>query len=66
MSKQIKIELPRGFMNVDITLDNHLIADTNNSSNWDKIKFPLPTGKWSIDHYENNNKIVVLNQNKDE
>jgi hypothetical protein len=31
MSKQIKIELPRGFMNVDITLDNHLIADTNYS-----------------------------------
>lgn len=64
MKETIEIELPRGFMNVGITLDNYLVADTNNSVNWDTIKFPLPNGKWSIKTYKENNKIVVLNQNE--
>ena len=54
------IELPKGFMNVGVTLDNHLIADTNDSSNWDTLQFPLPDGHWSIYGYTNDNKIVIL------
>ena len=61
MSK-IKIELPKGYMNVDVSLDNDLIADTNDSANWDTLRFPLPkpTFKWIIHSYSDNNKIVVL------
>jgi len=48
METFIDIELPKNFMNVGITASNYLIADTNNSENWDTLKFPLPKGKWSI------------------
>ena len=56
--KKIQIELPKGFMNVAVTLNNHLVADTNNSANWDTLKFPLPKGKWSI--YNIVGKVVML------
>ena len=56
----IEVELPKGFMNVGITTCNNLVADTNDSSKWDTIKFPLPKGRWSIKTYKNNNKTVVL------
>jgi len=58
--KTIEILLPVGFMNCGITGDNHLIADTNDSTNWNVISFPLPNGKWRIHSYKNNNTIVVL------
>jgi hypothetical protein len=55
---KIEIELPKGFMNTAVTSDNFFIADTNNSANWDKLKFPLPRGKWSI-HSTSNKKVVL-------
>jgi hypothetical protein len=61
-SKMIEVELPKGFMNCAVTASNHLVADTNDSSNWDTLKFPLPKPAfgWNIHSYKNNNKIVVL------
>jgi len=47
-AETIVIELPLGFMNVAVTQDNHLTANTNDSSRWDTMKIPLPEGKWSI------------------
>lgn len=55
---KIEIELPIGFMNIGISIDNHLIADTNDSDNWDTLKIPLPEGDWNI--YTINQKIVTL------
>ena len=59
---KIKVELPKGFMNVDVSLNNYLTANTNYSSNWDTLRFPLPkpTNKWIIHSYEDNNKTVIL------
>lgn len=61
MSK-LRIELPKGFMNVGITPTNHLIADTNDSQNWDTLKFPLPQPvyKWQIYSYKDDYKLVIL------
>ena len=63
----IEVEIPIGFMNCGISTCNHFIADTNNSANWDTLKFPLPIPKykWNISHYKNKGdkfqkKIVVL------
>ncbi len=59
---QIEITMPKGYMNVGITTDNFLVADTNDSANWDTLKFPLPEGKWSI--YSNKNpKKLILQKN---
>ena len=44
--KELIIKIPKGYMNVGISTSNKLIADTNDSSNWDEIYFPLPKGKW--------------------
>lgn len=57
-TKTIQIELPNGFMNVAISNNNYLYADTNNSANWDTLKFPLPNGEWGIQSI--NSKIVTL------
>ena len=54
----LTVKIPNGYMNVGITKTNHLVADTNDSSNWDTIKFPLPEGKWSV--YSEQGDIVVL------
>lgn len=45
---EITIEIPNGFYNCTATKSNHFIADTNDSGKWDKLKLPLPPGKWSI------------------
>ena len=65
--KTIDVEIPIGFMNCGISTCNNFIADTNNSANWDTLKFPLPKPKykWNISHYKNKGdnfqkKIVVL------
>lgn len=65
--KTIDVEIPLGFMNCGISTCNNFIADTNNSANWDTLKFPLPKPKykWNISHYKNKGdkfqkKIVVL------
>ncbi len=56
--KELIIEMPKGYMNTEVSICNHFIADTNDSSNWDTIKFPLPKGKWSIKSVEG--KVVTL------
>ena len=65
--KTIDVEIPIGFMNCGISTCNNFIADTNNSTNWDTLTFPLPKPKykWNISHYKNKGdkfqkKIVVL------
>ena len=60
--RTIEVKLPKGFMNVGITVNNNFIADTNNSANWDTLKFPLPRGRWSIKKIEG--KKVVLRRKK--
>ena len=55
---QVKIELPKGFYNIAITESNCLIADTNDTSNWDSLSIPLPGGEWKIS--EQKEKIVTL------
>jgi hypothetical protein len=59
---KIKVELPKGFMNVGVSLSNDLIANTNNSKDYDTLRFPLPkpSYKWEIHSYEGDNKIVNL------
>lgn len=52
------IEMPKGYMNTGISNCNHFIADTNDSANWDTLKFPLPKGKWSIQSVKG--KMVTL------
>jgi len=58
----IKVELPKGFMNVGVSLSNYLIADTNDSANWKNVKYslPKPIFKWHIHSYEDDNRIVNL------
>lgn len=58
----IRIEIPRGYINLAVTTCNHLVGDTNNSDAWDWFKFPLPQGHWSI--LSINDKMVTL-QNMD-
>lgn len=48
MKKEITVVLPKGYMNVAVTIDNCLVADTNNSIEWDTLNFPLPFGEWKI------------------
>jgi hypothetical protein len=45
----LRIVIPKNFMNTAITSDNYFIADTNDSVNWDFIKFPLPIGNWKLE-----------------
>lgn len=58
----IDIYIPRNFFNCAISTCGSFIADTNDSENWNKIKFPLPKGKWEIHSYNHNyeSKIVRL------
>ena len=56
---KIEIKIPKGFMNTAVTTDNFFIADTNDSANWDTLKFPLPEGNWSIFNVSNN-KVTIL------
>ena len=51
MSRYIEVELPKNFMNVGITVSGELVADTNDSSNWDTLKVPLPKGRWRVHSY---------------
>ena len=49
--RTLHLQLPKGFRNVSVTTDNKIVADTNDSANWDKISVPLPKGKWSIQSF---------------
>ncbi len=55
--KKWEVKIPKGYMNYWITPWNYFIADTNDSSNWDTIKIPLPDKKlnkvWSIESQSN-------------
>jgi len=59
--QELKIEIPNGFMNVGVSNENFLYADTNDSKNWDTLKFPLPNGKWTIKSI--NGKSIILQPN---
>ena len=47
---EIEVTIPSGYMNCGVTMNNEFIADSNNSSDYHCIKFPLPTPvrKWVI------------------
>ena len=62
MSRKKKIDIPKGFMNIGVTISNYLIGDTNDSANWDTFEYPLPKpmNKWNIHSYENDGRTVVL------
>jgi hypothetical protein len=55
----IKIKTPKGMMNHSVTIDGHLIADTNNSAKWKSFKKKLPEGKWSIFKVVNNMVTLI-------
>ena len=52
MSKYFKVKIPSNYRNVAISANNCLVADTNDSQNWDTIRVPLPdpptNHKWSL------------------
>jgi len=56
--KEIELKLPEGYMNVCVTKDNYLVSDTNDSTNWGTLKFPLPCGKWEIKNIKDH--VVTL------
>ena len=62
--KIIEIKIPKGFMNWGVSLDNYFTADTNDSANWDTLKFPLllPSDgmRWVIKSNEKCNGMVQL------
>jgi len=62
--KELIIKIPKGYMNVGISTSNKLIADTNDSSNWDEIYFPLPKGEWNIENIDIQTNIIKLIKNK--
>lgn len=53
---------PDGFMNIGVTTDGYLIADTNNSADWRTLKFKLPKGKgnWVLFNQNIHNGNVTL------
>lgn len=66
--KTVRVEYPNDWANCRVSNSNHFIADTNDSSNWDTLKFPLPKPKykWQIKCYggtigeKHNKQFVVL------
>lgn len=62
----IQIKIPKGYTNCGVSQDNYFVADTNNSQNWDTIRFPLPIlefpNSWSIHHYSDDFTIVHLKE----
>jgi lysophospholipid acyltransferase (LPLAT)-like uncharacterized protein len=58
--RTLKIELPKGMMNINVSICNHLIGDTNNSVSWDTFKIPLPKGEWNIKSPITTSKDITL------
>ena len=60
----IEVKIPKGFMNCGVSKDNIFFADTNDSSNWDTIKFPLPkpTHEWHMCEKINNGLVVLIDR----
>ncbi len=46
--REITVRMPKGYMNIGVSTEGRLIADTNDSKNWDTLSFPLPRGTWRI------------------
>lgn len=62
---EIEVVIPKGFMNVGIGWNKKdsfpvLVADTNDSANWDEICIPLPLGNWQIGNYHEDGKTITL------
>lgn len=55
----IQLKIPEGMVNVAVTKNNFLIANTNNSRDWKYYKRKLPKGEWSIYSVENNNVSLI-------
>jgi len=60
--KKLEIKIPKNFMNCAISKSNVFIADTNDCSNSDKLKIPLPTPKikWQLFKHDIKENIVYL------
>lgn len=58
------IKVPNGYMNIGVSTSNCLVADTNDSSNWNTFKTELPSGEWKISNIDNNN-VVTLKEEGD-
>jgi len=66
---EIEIDLPKGFMNCGVSVDNKFFADTNESGDgWDTLSFPLPKPKhkWYIKKYEGKwyekQKVILIDK----
>lgn len=46
-NEKLTIEIPEGYYNIGVA-NNILVADTNNSANWDVLRIALPKGSWSV------------------
>lgn len=62
---EIDVIIPKGFMNVGVARNKDekfpiLIADTNDSANWDELRIPLPPGDWVIGKYHEDGKTITL------
>jgi hypothetical protein len=60
MKTRLEIELPKGYINPAVTIDNFFIAYTNDNTNMDKLKFPLPRGIWVLYSVKGKN-ITLIN-----
>lgn len=62
----LEIKIPTNFMNTGISVDNIFFADTNDSENWDTLRFPLPWPedgkKWKIESVDPESGIVIVVQ----
>jgi len=57
----IDVEYPRGWSNCGVSISNHFIADTNDSTNWDTLKFPLPKAKYKWQIMDRCKQCSVIN-----
>ena len=67
--KDIKITIPKNYMNCDVSVNNVFICNTNISCEFYKFECPLPTpdGKWVIRNYvEFERKRVLTLTDKEE
>jgi len=55
---EIVVKVPRGYMNIGVSTSGRLIADMNDSQNWDVLSFPLPSGAWRIKKVEGQTVIL--------
>lgn len=56
--KHIEIQVPYGFSNPKITIDNHFAASYGSYTSG--LRFPLPDGNWRIDKIDNIKQTITL------